>query len=113
MEGSLRASLAASGGSTNRMGRRRRSARDDRAALSQPGGGGELLPAARIAFLSPWRGASPAPASRLPASGARSSAVLLADRSACALRSEEHTSELQSLMRISYAVLCLKKKKQL
>src|SRR3546814_8214709 len=28
----------------------------------------------------------------------------------CALRSEEHTSELQSLMRISYAVFCLKKK---
>src|SRR3546814_5105738 len=28
-----------------------------------------------------------------------------------ASRSEEHTSELQSLMRISYAVLCLKKKK--
>src|SRR3546814_1443969 len=28
-------------------------------------------------------------------------------------RSEEHTSELQSLMRISYAVLCLKKKQQL
>src|SRR3546814_1475964 len=27
-------------------------------------------------------------------------------------RSEEHTSELQSLMRISYAVLCLEKKKQ-
>src|SRR3546814_8072196 len=29
-----------------------------------------------------------------------------------AIRSEEHTSELQSLMRISYAVFCLKKKKQ-
>src|SRR3546814_2141883 len=29
-----------------------------------------------------------------------------------ALRSEEHTSELQSLMRISYAVFCLKKKKK-
>src|SRR3546814_8131732 len=29
----------------------------------------------------------------------------------CACRSEEHTSELQSLMRISYAVFCLKKKK--
>src|SRR3546814_6658872 len=29
-----------------------------------------------------------------------------------ALRSEEHTSELQSLMRISYAVFCLKKQKQ-
>src|SRR3546814_10633780 len=30
--------------------------------------------------------------------------------SAVAARSEEHTSELQSLMRISYAVFCLKKK---
>src|SRR3546814_3927801 len=29
----------------------------------------------------------------------------------CPPRSEEHTSELQSLMRISYAVFCLKKKK--
>src|SRR3546814_7536215 len=34
-------------------------------------------------------------------------------RAAGAERSEEHTSELQSLMRISYAVFCLKKKKQL
>src|SRR3546814_6535663 len=31
---------------------------------------------------------------------------------AVAKRSEEHTSELQSLMRISYAVFCLKKKKK-
>src|SRR3546814_6788039 len=31
---------------------------------------------------------------------------------AAAYKSEEHTSELQSLMRISYAVFCLKKKKQ-
>src|SRR3546814_2869223 len=30
---------------------------------------------------------------------------------ATGIRSEEHTSELQSLMRISYAVFCLKKKK--
>src|SRR3546814_9999058 len=30
----------------------------------------------------------------------------------CRERSEEHTSELQSLMRISYAVFCLKKKKK-
>src|SRR3546814_6016938 len=29
------------------------------------------------------------------------------------LRSEEHTSELQSLMRISYAVFCMKKKNQI
>src|SRR3546814_1950537 len=34
------------------------------------------------------------------------------DLKADALRSEEHTSELQSLMRISYAVFCLKKKKK-
>src|SRR3546814_7396107 len=32
--------------------------------------------------------------------------------SVAASRSEEHTSELQSLMRISYAVFCLKKKKK-
>src|SRR3546814_8699175 len=31
---------------------------------------------------------------------------------ACNARSEEHTSELQSLMRNSYAVFCLKKKRQ-
>src|SRR3546814_4020456 len=37
-------------------------------------------------------------------------ALAIADRQA-ALRSEEHTSELQSLMRNSYAVFCLKKKK--
>src|SRR3546814_10315382 len=34
------------------------------------------------------------------------------ERQAAESRSEEHTSELQSLMRISYAVFCLKKKKQ-
>src|SRR3546814_1157237 len=31
---------------------------------------------------------------------------------ACSIRSEEHTSELQSLMRISYAVFCLNKKQK-
>src|SRR3546814_4120961 len=41
------------------------------------------------------------PRQRLPASSTKRSA-----------RSEEHTSELQSLMRISYAVFCLKKKKK-
>src|SRR3546814_2831657 len=35
-----------------------------------------------------------------------------AQRAVRSQRSEEHTSELQSLMRISYAVFCLKKKKQ-
>src|SRR3546814_10275659 len=36
--------------------------------------------------------------------------LILPDLSTAADRSEEHTSELQSLMRISYAVFCLKKK---
>src|SRR3546814_2915382 len=38
-------------------------------------------------------------------------AVSAVDETASLPRSEEHTSELQSLMRISYAVFCLKKKK--
>src|SRR3546814_4636476 len=37
--------------------------------------------------------------------------VLRCSNADAASRSEEHTSELQSLMRISYAVFCLKKKK--
>src|SRR3546814_4731014 len=40
--------------------------------------------------------------------GARYAAAL----AQAGVRSEEHTSELQSLMRISYAVFCLKKKKK-
>src|SRR3546814_9877518 len=46
---------------------------------------------------------------RIPAArqcGLRAARPALSDRG----RSEEHTSELQSLMRISYAVFCLKKK---
>src|SRR3546814_7386243 len=39
-------------------------------------------------------------------------AVKISERRLRQPRSEEHTSELQSLMRISYAVFCLKKKKQ-
>src|SRR3546814_7371551 len=44
---------------------------------------------------------------------ARSSRISTATLMRCSSkgRSEEHTSELQSLMRISYAVFCLKKKK--
>src|SRR3546814_1592431 len=41
--------------------------------------------------------------------GAAEGTLAVRDR-ACGVRSEEHTSELQSLMRISYAVFCLKKK---
>src|SRR3546814_5349724 len=39
--------------------------------------------------------------------------MMAASRFIPAMRSEEHTSELQSLMRISYAVFCLKKQKKL
>src|SRR3546814_6812460 len=44
--------------------------------------------------------------------GGRNSGRGTSRRSGCR-RSEEHTSELQSLMRISYAVFCLKKKKKI
>src|SRR3546814_5533830 len=54
---------------------------------------------------------APMPTVRLPFSQ-RPSAHVRACRAGLSLhRSEEHTSELQSLMRISYAVFCLKKKK--
>src|SRR3546814_7799638 len=43
-----------------------------------------------------------------PDASSRSTSVTSLRRQPC--RSEEHTSELQSLMRISYAVFCLKKK---
>src|SRR3546814_8593114 len=43
---------------------------------------------------------------------ARCGALMRQDRCTCRVRSEEHTSELQSLLRISYAVFCLKKKQK-
>src|SRR3546814_9604426 len=46
-----------------------------------------------------------------PISCGRFRVVLLESVMGLLLRSEEHTSELQSLMRTSYAVFCLKKKK--
>src|SRR3546814_7699926 len=45
--------------------------------------------------------------------GADDRAHIFAARRKSGRRSEEHTSELQSLMRISYAVFCLKKKKKI
>src|SRR3546814_7679921 len=46
-----------------------------------------------------------------PAPRTRGGGGMVDDLTRTAARSEEHTSELQSLMRISYAVFCLKKKK--
>src|SRR3546814_2426003 len=57
------------------------------------------------------------PASEMPKSdhctaSQRISGAFMIESSVTGPRSEEHTSELQSLMRISYAVFCLKKKNQ-
>src|SRR3546814_7570336 len=49
---------------------------------------------------------------RVVASSDRQMAAKAAAEERKTARSEEHTSELQSLMRISYAVFCLKKKKK-
>src|SRR3546814_1789335 len=64
------------------------------AHLPRGGGGGQLHPCRRTAEPQPVGGEP-------PDLGPRGQPE----------RSEEHTSELQSLMRISYAVFCLKKKK--
>src|SRR3546814_9223182 len=53
-----------------------------------------------------------APAAERRGAGARIRRRPAVMGEACDGRSEEHTSELQSLMRISYAVFCLKKKKK-
>src|SRR3546814_2296278 len=50
------------------------------------------------------------PPDRLPLRYAAGKGFLRSPRQLLLYRSEEHTSELQSLMRISYAVFCLKKK---
>src|SRR3546814_5214199 len=84
-------------------------------------GGGVIVNIASTAGVRPrpgltWYNGSKGAAITLTKSMA---AELAADRiRVCAInpvigetRSEEHTSELQSLMRISYAVFCLKKKK--
>src|SRR3546814_10300629 len=72
----------------------------------------EVLTAAMIRPSAPCTGTA---SERIPSS--TSSSLMLkpcrfASRTIPANRSEEHTSELQSLMRISYAVFCLKKKKK-
>src|SRR3546814_1807709 len=58
------------------------------------------------------RFAGSASSSREPKSRVLSPIVAFSKASCKNGRSEEHTSELQSLMRISYAVFCLKKKNQ-
>src|SRR3546814_9575438 len=71
----------------------------DRAATAQTG---RFVVAGQRRARHPARPIRPPPLPQLPPRAPLSAMV----------RSEEHTSELQSLMRISYAVFCLKKKKQ-
>src|SRR3546814_5790249 len=70
--------------------------------LPQGNGGAGVARAARTATRSLFRNHV-----RVPLQKGRSDQASAMGRD----RSEEHTSELQSLMRISYAVFCLKKKK--
>src|SRR3546814_6184089 len=67
----------------------------------------------RTDTLFPYTTLFRSPRSRLCGMRNRASCGYCSARRPCgqAERSEEHTSELQSLMRISYAVFCLKKKK--
>src|SRR3546814_5400422 len=77
----------------------------------------DLVPAAPAARRAqqaddPLRIARPPPAAtKMTTAPARPDNALSCRSRRAPLRSEEHTSELQSLMRISYAVFCLKKKK--
>src|SRR3546814_8845492 len=64
-----------------------------------------------VGGLIAGRGARPQWAGKA-AEGSMSGVVFSEAQPVLTGRSEEHTSELQSLMRISYAVFCLKKKKK-
>src|SRR3546814_6958308 len=82
----------------------RRVSRGDHAVLgrrgARPGGDDRAS-----GYADPRRGARPGDAWH------RGRELLAVARGETRRRSEEHTSELQSLMRISYAVFCLQKKK--
>src|SRR3546814_6085972 len=71
-----------------------------RARAESSGGAGQALSAAGVVNRFPVGAAS-----------AASFSGIAGEDQELAARSEEHTSELQSLMRISYAVFCLKKNK--
>src|SRR3546814_7939751 len=68
--------------------------------------------AAEVAALVSLVDAAVALASASVSEAAAAVAAASAEPALAAARSEEHTSELQSLMRISYAVFCLQKKKK-
>src|SRR3546814_6380536 len=73
-----------------------------------PSGRLQALDAATGGFI--WEYRYETPSGDRPAPLPARSIALYGDAVLMTTRSEEHTSELQSLMRISYAVFCLKKK---
>src|SRR3546814_7523774 len=78
-------------------------------AIGRPVGVGEFEDGHhRIVGPRPW--AAEGAAIKYPLPLSREAPVAVVDVRRLGRRSEEHTSELQSLMRISYAVFCLKKK---
>src|SRR3546814_9971956 len=79
------------------------------AAISQMNAPNDLRPSANEYPVTQNGRARPFAAIDLSQHGAVSQVGVRADHR---VRSEEHTSELQSLMRISYAVFCLKKKQE-
>src|SRR3546814_2012751 len=72
--------------------------------------GAALLDWGHVQVFSPWRYNIDEAARRLLEEAGWQEPEPEAMPTGAELRSEEHTSELQSLMRISYAVFCLKKK---
>src|SRR3546814_6206373 len=70
-----------------------------------------MSPFSRLASDSAAISERPKIASQKYSTGPKASATSASGGASRSSRSEEHTSELQSLMRISYAVFCLKTKK--
>src|SRR3546814_2756686 len=90
-----------------------------RSALASVWGGGEVASADGMRFVVPVRSVHSGPNPKYFGVGRGVTWYNLISNQFSGLnditvpgRSEEHTSELQSLMRISYAVFCLKKKKK-
>src|SRR3546814_9104846 len=75
-------------------------------------GGGRQGHHGRLSFVPEQPCASVRRPLLSPPPGQEREAPEIAGHDVRSFRSEEHTSELQSLMRISYAVFCLKKKKK-
>src|SRR3546814_8165336 len=97
----------------------RRNERRARETVAREGGGGVTASSGRSSICRSKLFAESSAARHSAWSGKIATSVTPSAQTSCQIpaavkqaRSEEHTSELQSLMRISYAVFCLKKKKQ-